>query len=122
VFDFFADFVLQLFVLDEELDLPLDGAVPVVLDGVVGAAAEELGDDGPSVAKTGLKGRLHAVGLHDGDVLLLRPPFLLDARVQVVVPPKFSTPLPLSALLADPTRQVLRDERPVLWAVSQHQL
>lgn len=92
MFDFFADFVLQLFVLDEELDLSLDGAVPVVLDGVVSAAAEELGDDGPSVTKTGFKGRLHSMGLHDGDVFLFRPALLLDARVQVVMPPESSPP------------------------------
>lgn len=50
-FDLLADFVLQVFVLDEVLNLALDGRVPVVLDGVVGAAGEEFGDDCPAVAE-----------------------------------------------------------------------
>jgi len=50
------------------------------------------------------------VGLNDGVVFFLSPPFLLDFRVEVVVPA-------FPALLADPAGQALGDEAPVLGAV-----
>ena len=46
-------------------ELALEGAVPVVLDGVVGAAEEEARDGGPAVAEP-------CVGADDGGVLLGR--------------------------------------------------
>ena len=46
-------------------ELALEGAVPVVLDGVVGAAEEEARDGGPAVAEP-------RVGADDGGVLLGR--------------------------------------------------
>ena len=46
-----------------------------------------------------------SVRLDDGSVLLVRPGFFLDVRVEMVEPA-------LSTLLAQPTHQVRRDERP----------
>ena len=46
-------------------ELALEGAVPMVLDGVVGAAGEEARDGGPAVAKP-------RVGANDVGVLLRR--------------------------------------------------
>lgn len=54
-------------------------AVPVVLDGVVGAAGQELRDLGPLVA-------VLCVLLHQHAVLLLGPLPPLDAGIQVIVP------------------------------------
>jgi hypothetical protein len=81
----------------------LETAVPVVLDRVVGAPGEELGDLSPFVAELGLLRDQHVV-------LLLRPRVLPDRRVQLVVPP-------LAALLAITTGQVLGDLGPAIGAV-----
>ena len=51
----------------------------MVLDGVIGAAGQVLGDLGPPVAKL-------LVQLVDELVLALRPRRLLDVGVQVVMP------------------------------------
>lgn len=53
--------------------------------------------------------------LDDGPIFLLRPTFLADVGVEMVVPP-------LSALLADPPRQVLGNEAPILWPVGLDKL
>lgn len=53
--------------------------VPVILDGVVCPAREDLGDLGPLVA-------VHAVGAHEDVLLRLRPRVLLDGWVQLIVP------------------------------------
>lgn len=47
--DLLADLVLQVFVLDEVLDLALDGRVPVVLYRVVRPPRQELRDYRPAV-------------------------------------------------------------------------
>jgi hypothetical protein len=54
--------------------------VPVVLDGVVCAARQQLGDLSPPVA-------VHAVSLHEHLLFLSGPCVLLDGWVQLVVPP-----------------------------------
>ena len=51
------------------------------------------------------------MSLYDDLVLLFRPLVLADAGVEVVVPA-------LAALLADPARQVLGDEAPILGPVA----
>lgn len=53
------------------------------------------------------------MGLDYGPVLFVSPSLLLDVWVEVVVPP-------LSALLADPARQMLGDVGPVLGPVFEH--
>ena len=55
----------------------------MVLDGVVRAARQQLGDLGPLVAQP-------LVGLDDDAVLVLGPRRLVDARMQMVVPPAVS--------------------------------
>ena len=89
------------------LDLPPHARVPVVLDGVVRAPLEELGDLRPLVSEV-------LVLLHDDAVLLLAPRPLLDTGVQVVVPP-------LAALLPDAPRKLRRDHRPLLRAMLAHE-
>mmetsp|Transcript_29657 Transcript_29657/g.94377 ORF Transcript_29657/g.94377 Transcript_29657/m.94377 type:complete len:282 (-) Transcript_29657:158-1003(-) len=76
--------------------LPPEGRIPPVLDLVVGAAFNRLGDVGPSVAH-------RAVRLDELQVLFLGPLALVDHRVQMVMPS-------LAALLAGATRgEVRRD-------------
>lgn len=53
------------------------------------------------------------MSLDDGMVFLLGPFVLADVRVQVIVPP-------LSALLANTSRQLLCDKAPVLRAMLKH--
>ena len=60
-------------------DTRFQGRIPVVLDGVVGAARDELRDLGPFVADA-------VVRLHDNVVFLFSPRLLADRRVEVVVP------------------------------------
>jgi hypothetical protein len=55
--------------------------VPVVLDGVVGAAGEEAGDERPPVA-------VGAVGLQEPLLLRRREGTPVDLRVQLVEPPE----------------------------------
>ena len=55
--------------------------VPVVLDGIVRAAGEEVGDERPLVA-------VGAVGVEQPLLLLLRERPLVDPRVQLVEPPE----------------------------------
>eukprot|EP00961_Rhodomonas_salina_P220044 2974929-Rhodomonas_salina.1 len=59
-----------------ELDEALEGGVPAVLDGVVGAAREQPRDLRPLVLELGVR-------VHEDLVLLCRPRLLLDARVQL---------------------------------------
>ena len=61
------------------LEALLHRRVPVVLDGVVAAAGQVLGDLGPAVAHAGVQ-------LVEELVLLLGPRRLLDLGVEVVVP------------------------------------
>ena len=75
----------------------------MVLDRVVGAAGQQLGDLRPPVA------HLH-VALEQDAVLLLAPGVSGQAVVDLVVPP-------LAALLALPPGHVLRDLRPLLCTV-----
>ena len=93
--------------LEEFLDLSLHGGVPVVLDGVVGAAREELGHLGPLVPQTLVVG-------DDDPVLLLGEGSLLDVRIEMVVPP-------LAALLADAAWKLRSDLRPLLGPVRPDQ-
>ena len=65
----------------------------MVLDGVVRAARQQLGNLGPSVADA-------LVRVQDLRILLRRPGILPDVWVQVVVPSNFTTSLPFPALLA----------------------
>lgn len=80
----------------------------MILDGVVGAAFEDLGDLGPLVAH-------NAMHEEEDPFLLFVPVDLLDARVEVVVPA-------LATLLAYATVQVLRNEGPLLRAVGDDEL
>ena len=80
----------------------------MVLDRVVRAALENLGDLGPLVVDD-------AVHEEEDPLFLLVPVDLLDARVQVVVPA-------LAALLPHATVQVLGDQRPLLRAVRNDEL
>jgi len=73
--------------------LALHARVPVVLDGVVGAALEDLGDLSPLVVDD-------AVHQEEDPLFLFVPVNFLDARVQVIVPA-------LSALLSHAAVQML---------------
>jgi hypothetical protein len=87
--------------------------VPVVLDGVVGPAGEELRDLGPLVAQPLLR-------LVNGLLLLLAPGLLLDRRVEVVQPARAAL-LATAAHPGDLLVQLLRDDGPPLRAVLLHQ-
>jgi hypothetical protein len=65
-------------VLDEYVFLEF--GVPVVLNGVGGAARKELRDLHPAIAQS-------LLGVEDGPVLLRQPRIPLDRRVEIVVPP-----------------------------------
>jgi hypothetical protein len=80
----------------------------VVLDGVVCASFEHLGDLCPLVVHD-------AVHQEQDPLLLFVPVDLLDARVEMVVPA-------LTALLAHSTVEVLRDECPLLRPIGHNQL
>jgi hypothetical protein len=87
--------------------LALEGGVPVVLDGVVGASREQAGDGGPLVAEAG-------VGAQDGVVLVRGEGAVLHLRGELVAPPE-------AARLAGPPRDGLADEGPVARAVAANQ-
>jgi hypothetical protein len=87
--------------------LPLERGVPVVLDGVVGAAGEQPSDGGPLVAEPGVRAE-------DGVVLLGREGTVLHLRGQLVAPPQ-------PARLARPPRDGAADQGPVARAVPGHQ-
>jgi hypothetical protein len=87
--------------------LALQRGVPVVLDGVVGAAGEEARDGGPLVAEPGVRAE-------DGVVLLGREGPVLHLRRQLVAPPE-------AARLAGAARDGPADEGPVAGAVAGHQ-
>jgi hypothetical protein len=90
------------------VELPLHGAIPMVLNGVVSPAFEDLGDLSPLVLELSMH--------HEKDPLLFfAPSAFLDLGVQMVVPS-------LSALLANPLRQILRNHRPFLGSYSLDQL
>ena len=82
--------------------LALERGVPVILDGVVGAPDERLGNLRPPVAEL-------VVGDDELAVLLARPLLALDLGVEVVVPS-------LAALLSDAAGKLLRDFGPLLRA------
>lgn len=88
----------------ELLDLPPHRTVPAVLDGVVRAPRQGLGDVGPARAAP-------RVAPQDDLVLGGRPGQLADVGVQLVVPP-------LPALLARAARQVRREDGPLARAVA----
>mmetsp|Transcript_2676 Transcript_2676/g.5964 ORF Transcript_2676/g.5964 Transcript_2676/m.5964 type:complete len:317 (+) Transcript_2676:276-1226(+) len=73
--------------------------VPPVLHRVLGAAGQELGNFGPAVAPLGLR-------LDQDGVLVLGPPALLQARVQVVKPA-------LATLFSDAAGDPLGDLAPL---------
>lgn len=68
----------------------------MILDGVVSATGQPLGNQSPFVAYSKFILGLLFVCLDDGLVLIFRPSFFFDVRVEMVVPP-------LSALLPDPS-------------------
>ena len=80
----------------------------MVLDCVVGATLEHLGNLGPFVIDD-------AVHEEEDPLLFLAPIDLLDARIQMIVPS-------LTALLADATIQVLGYECPLLRPVGDDEL
>lgn len=92
------------FIRHELLDLPPHRTVPAVLDGVVRAPRQGLGDVGPARAAP-------RVAPQDDLVLGGRPGQLADVGVQLVVPP-FPT------LLARAARQVRREDGPLARAVA----
>lgn len=79
----------------------------MVFDGVVRAALEVLRDDGPLIL-------LHPVLDKQNEFLFQAPLVLLDARVQVVVPP-------LATLFANASREVMGDMGPFLSAIRLNQ-
>jgi hypothetical protein len=83
--------------------LLLHARVPVVLDGVVGTTLEHLGYLSPLVAVV-------AVHQIEDPLFLTAPAYLLDLRVQMVVPA-------LPALLADPPWEVFSNQSPLLGTV-----
>ena len=88
----------------ELLDLPPHRTVPAVLDGVVRAPGQGLGDVGPARATPRVAPQYDLV-------LGGRPGQLADVGVQLVVPP-------LPALLARAARQVRREDGPLARAVA----
>lgn len=80
----------------------------MVLDRVVSAAFEDLGDLGPLVVDD-------SVHEEQDPLFFLAPVDLLDSWVQVVVPP-------LAALLAHAAIQVLGNESPLLGPVGNYEL
>ena len=88
-------------------DLLLHARVPVVLDGVVGAALQVLGNDGPLVF-------VHAILNVEDELLLETPIVLFDPWIQMVVPA-------LTALLADTAWQVVGNVGPLLCSIALYQ-
>ena len=88
------------------LIFPLHCRVPVVLDGVVRSAWDQLCDFCPLVAPL-------LVGIEDDSVLLVSPGCFLDLRVEVIVPP-------LPTLLPNPPLQMLGNKCPPLRPVFPH--
>ena len=87
----------------------------MIFDGIVGSSGQKLGNHGPFVSKPKFSLDLLFVRLDDDPIFLLRPTFLADVGVEMVVPP-------LSALLADPSGKVLGDEAPILGSVCLDEL
>ena len=81
--------------------------VPIVLDGVVAASQEHIGDLGPSV----LHGLVQDV---ENPLFLLCPLGLLEQRIELVVPA-------FTALLAGSVLHLLGHDLPLMWTdVSDH--
>ena len=97
---------LSSFVRQELLDLPSHRTVPAVLDGVVRAPRQGLGDVGPARAAPRVAPQYNLV-------LGGRPGQLADVGVQLVVPP-------LPALLGDAPGQLLSYRGPLSGAVRAH--
>ena len=92
----------------DDSDLLAHTGVPVVLDGVLGATLENLGDFSPLVSMVFLE--------NVQDKVLLEAPFgLFNLWVKVVVPS-------LPALFADLSGQVLGDGAPVAGALFLYEL
>ena len=89
-------------------ELALHARIPVVLDRVVGAALEDLGDLGPLVIHD-------AVHKEQDPLFFLVPVNFLDSWIQVIVPA-------LATLLSYATIEVLRDECPLLRPVGDDEL
>ena len=83
----FLQVALEIFI--EVTLLVEQSGVPVVLDGVVGAAQQDVGDLGPPILDSLVK-------YEENPLLLDAPPLLLQQRIKLVVPP-------LTALLASAT-------------------
>ena len=82
--------------------------VPIVLDGVVAASKEHIGDLGPSV--------LHSLVQDvENPLFLLCPLGLLEQRIKLVMPA-------FTALLSDTVWKVLGNECPFLWTVAFYEL
>lgn len=94
-------------VRDDGGAFPLQGRVPVILNGVVGAAIKESSDRGPLISKP-------RVGPDYGLVFLRGEGSVLHLGRQLVTP---SQP----ARLAGSTRNRLADQRPVPWSMLLHQ-
>ena len=86
----------------EVLNFPLHARIPVVLDVVVGAAGQRLGDVCPAVAEK-------LVVQEQEPVFVFGPRRLFDVRIEVVVPP-------LAALLSFAPGQVVCDRGPLFGA------
>jgi len=80
----------------------------VVLDRVVSAALKYFGNLSPFIIDD-------AVHKEQNPFLLFAPINLFDARVQMIVPS-------FTALFAHAAVQVLRDESPLLWPISDDEL
>ena len=90
------------------LHLAFEGGVEVVLDVVVRAALEVLGDFRPSVAVLHMK-------VEDFLIFFFRPLVLFDVRIQVVMPA-------FPALLPDAPRKELSYLRPILRSIQLYTL
>ena len=88
--------------------LSLHWGVPVVFNGVVSATLEDFGNFCPLVI-------YDSVHKEKDPLLFLTPVNLLDKWVQMVVPS-------LSALLAHSVLQMLSNECPFLWSISDYKL
>lgn len=79
-----SDLETHLLLREEFLNFTFHGRVPVVLDGVIGASREELGNLSPPVTEA-------LVCVEDDAIFILRPRFFPYVRVQMIVPPLQNT-------------------------------
>ncbi|TQD91160.1 hypothetical protein C1H46_023243 [Malus baccata] len=86
---------------------PPQSGVPVIFDGIVGAAGEEAGDGGPLITVEGMS-------LDNNGVLLRRKGLVLDGGAELIAPTE-------AAGLAGAAGNASADEGPVTGAVLGHQ-